>query len=172
VALPILEGGGTHADAGKALRLSGERIRQIIARHPELANVRRKTRGERVVGQVEALLQRGKLPHEAAKICGISMDTLRGLFRTHPNLGGLAAQNRALSRARRFDSVFQLVEGEGLTIRAACGKLGVKCRMAIYAVARTQAAQSRFPSLAQVPCRSRIPALRTGTGRLDLPHAG
>lgn len=169
---PILERGGTLAEAGAALGLSRERVRQILAHHPGLAGLRRRPLRERIAGRIGCLLASGELPEGAARICGVSVATLRELLQARPDLRRLAALNRASFRARRFDAVFFLVESEGLSIRAACGRLGLKCRMAIYAVARTSAAQARFPSLARVPSRNRVPALQVQAGPMDLPHAG
>ena len=128
--------------------------------------------GERKVGAVLALLETGEVVAEAARKCGISKETLRGILRVHPVLHALAIQNRARRHAQRFDRLFQMVEQDGLSIRSACGKLGIKCRMAIYAVARTREAQERFPRLNQVPSRKRIPDLQVGAGRADLQNVG
>lgn len=169
---PILEQGGTLAEAGAALGLSRERVRQILAQHPGLAGLRRRPLQERVAERIGSLLESGELPEGAARKCGVSLATLRSLLGSRPDLRRLAELNRSCHRARRFDPIFLLVESEGLSLRAACGRLGIKCRMAIYAVARTSAAQARFPCLARVPSRNRIPALQVQAGKLDLPHAG
>lgn len=172
VVSPLLEQGGTLAEAGAALGLSRERVRQILARHPGLGGLRRRPLRERIAERVGRLLESGELPEGAARKCGVSLATLRSLLQARPDLRRLAALNRARRRALRFDPVFFLVDSEGLSIRAACGRLGIKCRMAIYAEARTPAAQDRFPRLALVPSRKRVPGLQVQAGRRGLPHAG
>ena len=160
VARPILEHGGSHAEIGKSLHLSRERVRQIMSNHDELKALRKKTLSERVVDSLRPLLEAGDLVEEAAQSLRVSIHTLKSVFRTHLELRALSKRNRAQRMALRFDPVFQLVEQEGMSICAACRFLGIRCRMSIYKIARTDAAQNRFPKLKQTPRKHRFIPLK------------
>lgn len=176
IAKPILERGGTLREIARSLQLSGERVRQILASHPDLGSLRRSTVEERCAALLAAQLSAGLVLEEAARACGMAQHVARGVAARAPELQAQAAVNRARLRTRqwieRFAPVYSLVQASGISIGAACRRLGVPCRILIYDIARTAEAQARFPRLREVPRRRRITFLELGPRPEGLQSAG
>ncbi|MBI4912824.1 MAG: hypothetical protein HY823_08795 [Acidobacteria bacterium] len=150
IAWPILEGGGSLKEVGQRLGLSGERIRQIVTLHAPVPGGVRRIRLQNAKNIINNLICSGKTAKEAAAECGLSRNWVSKVLRANPGLAMIEKGNRRDRHGCRFDPIFRIVEREGKSIRAACLDLGIKCRSYIYKIARTHAAQQRFPCLKNV----------------------
>jgi len=100
-----------------------------------------------VVRAIRHLLESGEVEAVIAKECGLSIYRLRVLLKGHPELRCLANLNKIKNHLEQMHPVFELVEQEGLSLRSACRKLGIKYSRTFDQIAGSPLALELYPKI-------------------------
>lgn len=144
---PILQSNRPCPFATDTRQFGARQFRQLFAEFPELHHLKQEGFHKVVIRAIRCLLEAGEVESVIARECGLSLYRLRVILKGNPELRHLANLNRINTYLKHMHPVFELAEQEGLGLRAACRKLGIKYNRTLHQVAGSALALERYPKL-------------------------